>query len=561
VEVRKRILAADDDRIVRRLLSVNLERWGYEVVLATNGTEAWELLQQEDAPQIVILDWVMPGMDGVEICRRLRERADRKYHYVLLLSGKQKKSDLIEAFEAGADDYLTKPLHLRELELRLNAAIRAVQSRRKGSEVPAAVDADDDAAAAMHPRTNAPMEEEFAPQSPSDAALAGSVIAGRWRVTRPIAGGGMGTVWEGQHTSLGTRVAIKFIRAEYAENSDAVARFAEEARTTAQIQSRHAVKVFDYGVTPGGMPYLVMEFLEGLSITDEVTENGPMPAEQVAVVISQTAHALGKGHVAGIIHRDVKPDNIMLVPDDEAPPGQPRRMAKLVDFGVAKVLAGGAAADANALRRATAAGMIVGTPSFMSPEQLLGTGEADQHADLWGLAVSAYVAVTAQLPYDGRNLGELVNQICLHPPPVPSEATPEVPQAFDDWFARACANAPRDRYQDAFEMAQALMVACGPRPRVTEEPTRALRTPSPEPVARVPTPQPARDSHDAVTVRRSRAEIDAIVAEQPVAPTPSKAPPRMSVRPSRAPTNHQARMALTFALGVVVAVGAMLAIR
>ena len=495
MEARKRILAADDDRIVRRLLSVNLERWGYEVVLATNGTEAWELLQRDDAPEIVILDWVMPGMDGVEICRRLRARSDRRYHYVLLLSGKQKKSDLIEAFEAGADDYLTKPLHLRELELRLNAGLRAVQSRRKGSDLPAPV-ADDEE---KLPATNAPFGDELAPQSPSDAALAGSVIAGRWRVTRPIAGGGMGTVWEGEHTSLGTRVAIKFIRAEYAENRDAVERFAEEARTTAQIQSRHAVKVFDYGVTPGGMPYLVMEYLEGLSITDEVTEHGPISAEQVAVFISQTAHALGKAHAAGMIHRDVKPDNIMLVPDDEAPPGAPRRMAKLVDFGVAKVLAGAnPAAAGNALRRATAAGMIVGTPAFMSPEQLLGTGEADRHADLWGLATSAYVAVTAQLPYDGRNLGELVNQVCLNPPPVPSEALPEVPQGFDEWFARACANNPAERFDDAFAMSAAILAACGPRARVSVE----SPAPAPEPALH-PRPRSTRRRHHAAHIVQS----------------------------------------------------------
>jgi serine/threonine protein kinase/CheY-like chemotaxis protein len=555
VEARKRILAADDDRIVRRLLSVNLERWGYEVILATNGTEAWEMLQRDDAPEIVILDWVMPGMDGVEICRRLRARSDRRYHYVLLLSGKQKKSDLIEAFESGADDYLTKPLHLRELELRLNAGLRAVQSRRKGSDVPAPV-ADDDE---KLPTTNAPFVDELAPQSPSDAALAGSVIAGRWRVTRPIAGGGMGTVWEGEHTSLGTRVAIKFIRAEYAENRDAVERFAEEARTTAQIQSRHAVKVFDYGVTPGGMPYLVMEYLEGLSITDEVTEHGPISAEQVAVFISQTAHALGKAHAAGIIHRDVKPDNIMLVPDDEAPPGAPRRMAKLVDFGVAKVLAGTNPVTGNALRRATAAGMIVGTPAFMSPEQLLGTGEADRHADLWGLATSAYVAVTAQLPYDGRNLGELVNQVCLNPPPVPSEALPDVTPGFDEWFARACANKPADRFDDAFAMSAAILAACGPRARTSVE------SPAPEPASRssvegAPRPSAPRLSNEAVTVRARREEVDALLQDVPPKPSVSLAP-RVSGRPSVLAPRQQARMALTFALGVVVAVGAMLVIR
>jgi eukaryotic-like serine/threonine-protein kinase len=458
VSNRIRILAADDDRITRRLLAVNLERWGYEPVLAGDGLEAWEMLQADDAPEIVVLDWVMPGMDGIEVCRALRKQSEGAYRYVLLLAPKAQKNDVITAFEAGADDFIAKPINLADMEDHLLAAVRSIKARKTYG------------IAATRPNDGFDGLGEVTkvePESPSQSTLAGKVVGGKYRVVRPVASGGMGTIWEGVHTTLGTRVAIKFIRHEYTKDSDSMSRFENEARVMARLQSRYAVHVYDYGVTPGGLPYLVMEFLEGRSLTDVVEKEGALTPQGVATVISQAAHALERAHKVGVIHRDVKPDNIMLIPDeDEAETDAPWHV-KLVDFGVAKVLLETSSPveedshGASALRRPTARGVILGTPAFMSPEQLLASGMADRHTDLWGLAVCAFVAMTGKLPFNATSLGDLVKQVCLNPPPVPSQINPAAPPAFDAWFAKACASNIADRFASGADFARELLAACG----------------------------------------------------------------------------------------------------
>jgi len=455
-----RILAADDDRITRKLLAVNLERWGYEVVMASDGLEAWEVLQAEDAPEIVLLDWVMPGMDGIEVCRALRKQGDRPYRYVILLAPKTQKNDVLAAFEAGADDHLAKPVNLRELEERLTTAVRGLEARKKHGVMPTRPGDVD-----FEPANDITKVE---PESPTQSTLAGKVVGGKYRVLQPIASGGMGSVWEGTHLTLGTRVAIKFIRPEYAKDDDSMARFETEARVMARLQSRYAVHVYDYGFTPGGLPYLVMEYLEGRSLTAVIEQGGPLPLTEVVHVMSQSAHALEKAHRLGIIHRDVKPENIMLVPDADAAEGDTAHIVKLVDFGVAKVLLEkdnpvevSPESTPGSLRRPTARGVLLGTPAFMSPEQLLASGVADKHADLWGLAVCAFVAATGKLPYNATTLGDLVKQVCLNAPPVPSALNPGLPASFDAWFARACASNPADRFQSGYEFAKELQTACG----------------------------------------------------------------------------------------------------
>ena len=153
----------------------------------------------------------------------------------------------------------------------------------------------------------------------SSPSLEGSIVGGKYRVLEIIGSGGMGTVWSGVHTALGTRVAIKFIRPQFASMEDARQRFEIEARAAAKLKTKHAVKVFDYGVTDDGLPYIVMEYLEGESLSDALIEHGPLPAHEVAMIIGQAARALAKAHAAGIVHRDLKPDNIFLATNVDDP--------------------------------------------------------------------------------------------------------------------------------------------------------------------------------------------------------------------------------------------------
>jgi serine/threonine-protein kinase len=301
----------------------------------------------------------------------------------------------------------------------------------------------------------------------------GALIAGKYRVERLIGTGGMGTVWEGRHTTLGTRVAIKFIRPNYAANQEARQRFEIEARAAAKLQSKHAVHVYDYGVTDDKLPYIVMEFLEGESLSELIMRRGPLPAQEVALIIQQASRALAKAHSTGVVHRDLKPDNIFLAKnteDDGAGPTSAPQLqetpyvVKLVDFGIAKIFDASLSAEAEApapMGGPTREGTVIGTPNFMAPEQLTVGGAPGPLTDLWSLGACTFAAMTARIPFEGEVLGDIVLKVCASPIPVPSKINPNVPQGFDAWFARACARDADKRFQTATELSEALNGVCG----------------------------------------------------------------------------------------------------
>jgi eukaryotic-like serine/threonine-protein kinase len=291
-------------------------------------------------------------------------------------------------------------------------------------------------------------------------ALVGSIIAGKYRVLRLIGSGGMGTVWEGVHTTLGTRVAIKCIKPQFAAQPEARARFEIEARAAARLRTKHAVHVYDYGVSDDGLPYIVMEFLEGESLSEAIIERGPLPPGEVAQIIVQAARALTKAHAAGIVHRDLKPDNIFLAQADEPSEGL-LYVVKLVDFGIAKILEDAPAPGSSPMGGPTREGTVIGTPNFMAPEQLTAGGAPGPTTDLWSLGACTFAAVTGRLPFEGDVIGDIVLRVCAAPMPIPSKVATSVPPGFDAWFARACSRDPLRRFQSAEELAQALAGVCG----------------------------------------------------------------------------------------------------
>ena len=294
-------------------------------------------------------------------------------------------------------------------------------------------------------------------------ALEGSLVAGKYRVLRLIGSGGMGTVWEGVHETLGTRVAIKFIKPSHAGAADARKRFEIEARAAAKLQSKHAVHVFDYGVNEAGLPYIVMEYLQGESLSDALIRRGGLPPKEVALIIGQAAKALAKAHKAGIVHRDLKPDNIYLAATDgETMDGVPY-VVKLVDFGIAKIfdIQPSEGQKAAPMGGPTQEGAVIGTPNFMAPEQLTVGGAPNALTDLWSLGACAFAAMIARIPFEGEVLGDIVLKVCAAPLPVPSKLNPNVPAGFDAWFARACNRDPAKRFQTAEELSEALANVCG----------------------------------------------------------------------------------------------------
>jgi serine/threonine-protein kinase len=278
----------------------------------------------------------------------------------------------------------------------------------------------------------------------------GTIVAERYRVERLIGQGGMGSVWAGRHLTLGKLVAIKFIHPKLAGSQEALRRFDLEAKAAARIKSRHAVAVFDHGVTTHGQPYIVMEYLEGRSLEQLIRERGALALAETSSIVTQAARALAVAHGAKVVHRDLKPDNIFLADDHEA--GELGYTVKLVDFGIAKIVQDDAASGA----AATQAGAVLGTPHYMSPEALTASAPVSSRSDVWSLGACAFAALCGRVPFEGDAIGDVVLKVCAAPMPVPTKVNPHVPRGFDAWFAKACSRNPEARFGSVTEMAEAL---------------------------------------------------------------------------------------------------------
>ena len=332
------------------------------------------------------------------------------------------------------------------------------------------------------------------------------------RLVRPLGRGGMGSVWIAEHLTLRTEVVVKFMADALAADPVSLARFSREASAAAAVKSPHVVQMLDHGFTSDGTPFIVMELLDGEDLKHRLARDGVVPFPELALIVSQTCKALGRAHLAGIIHRDIKPDNIFLCRTDDGEP-----FVKLLDFGIAK---SGAPTDFHM----TQTGVVVGTPYYMSPEQAIGSPPVDALTDLWSLGVVAYEAMTGVRPFDGPTLGALTMAICSERPPAPSSSDARVPAIFDTWMARACA---RDR-TGRFETAKAMSDAFGAAVRVSTFPGPMPQGAAvPRPPSNPPGPGNPQDRRADLGVRRSSPPpaMPLAAPSPPVLPRPPTNPP------------------------------------
>lgn len=279
---------------------------------------------------------------------------------------------------------------------------------------------------------------------------AGAVLAGKLRLLRPLGQGGMGVVWVARHEGLDTDVAVKLIRPERVSADPAVVtRFELEAKATARIAHPNVVQVMDFGTLDGAVPYIVMELLEGFSLAELLASGGRLSFATTVLLVRQVGGALASAHERGVVHRDIKPHNVFIVqkrPDDPL-------LVKVLDFGIAKLV--GDSQVPGAGHSLTETGTIVGSPPYMSPEQIEGSRRVDLRSDLWSLAVIVYEALTGKLPFQGGSFVTLGSAV-LEGKYVPAtELRRGLPRAVDDWLAKALAVDPDGRFQSAREMVAA----------------------------------------------------------------------------------------------------------
>ena len=283
----------------------------------------------------------------------------------------------------------------------------------------------------------------------------GRVVAGKYELVRLIGRGAMGEVWLATHNSLGGEFAIKLVKPDDdTEDADAASRFQQEAQISAKLsrRTRHIVSVSDHG-EENGLAYLVMELLEGESLEARIDRTAdPSLAETVAIVM-QVARALEQAHAEGVFHRDLKPANVFLTKDEDG-----RLLVKLLDFGIAR------ATKAFRTRSPVTTGkdMVLGTPSYMSPEQARGLDTLDHRCDLWALAVVAYQSLAREIPWEGKSVEDIFLSICTHRMIPILQVRPDLPPAVEAIFTRSFAGKLDDRFHTAAELSEAFEALVDP---------------------------------------------------------------------------------------------------
>jgi serine/threonine-protein kinase len=287
--------------------------------------------------------------------------------------------------------------------------------------------------------------------------IEGRVLGDRYRIISRLGQGGMGSVYLAEHVTLGKRMAVKVLRPEYSRDEELLDRFQHEARAASQIGQENIVEVFDFGHTPEGEAYFVMEALDGESLARVLHRDGPLPVARALPIFLQICRALGAAHQRGIVHRDLKPENVFILKRNDG-----SDFVKVLDFGIAK---GPGTPDA---KRLTRAGSIIGTPEYMSPEQASATN-IDQRSDVYAFGVLAYETLTGRLPFDGETpLATLMKHQSDAPVP-PRRLRPELPSDVEELVLRALVKRPEGRQQSMQELAHEIA-------RVAAEP-EMLRSP------------------------------------------------------------------------------------
>jgi CheY-like chemotaxis protein len=483
---RARILVVDDVEANRDVLGRRLEREGYAVGFADSGAAGLEQVRAASF-DLVLLDMLMPDMDGYQVLEALKADPATRDLPVIMISALDEMPSIARCIERGAEDYLAKPFDPVLLRARIRASLEKKRLRDQEKAYLRAVD--NVIAAATEVEQGAYRAETLAPVARRDDALgrlarvfdgmasrvrerearlkdqvrelrgaietarrdtkesaivldgdnlgSGERFAKRYEIRQQVGRGGMGTVYRARDVELEEDVAIKTLLPDLVADKVLVERFKDEIRLARRLTDRNIVRTHDFGEW-GGVYYLTMEFVEGITLRDLLDTRGRLGVPAVLAIARQLAHSLQVAHEHGVVHRDIKPQNLLL--DDEG-------VLKVMDFGIARL------AERTSSR--TEAGLVIGTPAYMSPEQLLGEA-VDGRSDLYAAGVVLYECLTGSLPFEADSAISLIAKVLNSTPPPPAELVGEVPPALSAVVMHLLAKRPEDRVQHAAQLGEAL---------------------------------------------------------------------------------------------------------
>ncbi len=424
-EALRKILVVEDNEVNLQLCVDVLGHGGYEVLAARSGEEALEILEKQ-MPDLVLLDVVMPGLSGLEVLEALRRRFNEHQLPVIMATAKDQSEDVVRAFRLGANDYVTKPLDFAVTLARIEAQLRG---RQRASE------------------------------SSADQLVPGAVLEGKYRIESLLGRGNFGAVYRATHLKLKRPVAVKVLRTSVGADRSTFARFEQEGISLSRLDHPNAVGVLDFSSDENGVVFLVMELLEGHTLDDELRQVGRLGAARCYEILHPLCEVLAAAHALGIIHRDIKPQNIFLHRR------QGIEVVKMLDFGIAKLVG-----DAEIAQQLTLDGNSVGTPAYMAPERFL-SEPYDGRSDVYSLGVTLYEMLAGRPPFqhsDG-NFFKLIRMHVTEPPPSLEELAPGVGPQIDAVVRAALAKDPDDRpspLELSRRFAEALVAEPAPKGRV-----------------------------------------------------------------------------------------------
>ncbi|MBL9006993.1 MAG: response regulator [Myxococcales bacterium] len=436
-----RVLLVDDNQDNLAVLARRLQRRGYVVSLAQSGLDALQYLRGQPT-DLIVLDIMMPGMDGLEVLRRIRADRGMAHIAVIMATAKAASQDMVQALEQGADDYVSKPIDFEVLLARIRAVLR-----RRGPTLPSPKSA----AATMPTASAVPLPANPSPGVAAPSVLAkpsappaspvsprkigvGSVLDGRYRLDVLIGSGGFGAVYKGTHLVLDNTVAIKVLHPQVAESLELRRRFQQEGVSSCRVRHPNAVTVFDAGTSDGVTPYLVMEYLDGFTLEALLRQEGALPLSRTAHILVQVCDVLLHAHASDLVHRDIKPANLFL---SQTVHGE---VVKVLDFGLAKLLHNKESVELSGTRN------LMGTPQFMAPERL--TGEPSDHrVDIYAVGATLYLALAGAMPHGltEKNIVKQMRKQLTQPLRPIQELAPTLPPALAKLIMGALAREPGQR--------------------------------------------------------------------------------------------------------------------